>query len=115
MKLPILMQELQYLNRKKCRVTTEQFHVVDDYVALDTVLAKENSKADSHMDREMHISYNRFSHFWKAVMLCGFLALQGSEPAFAVSDLASGLPSIPFLGNLGDLSTGFASVRKISL
>ncbi|KAM1025078.1 hypothetical protein TB1_037559 [Malus domestica] len=101
--------ELQYLNRKKCRVTTEPFHVVDDYEALDIVLAKENSKADSHMDREMHISYNPFSHFWKAIMLCGFLALQGSEPAFAVSDLASGLPSIPFLGNLGDLSTGFAS------
>ncbi|XP_040367128.1 protein PAM71, chloroplastic isoform X3 [Rosa chinensis] len=49
------------------------------------------------------------THFWKAMLLFGFLTLQGSEPALALPDLASALQSVPFLGDLGDISTGFAS------
>lgn len=110
----ILTQELHYLNYEKCRVTTDPIDIEDDFVALDKALPKKNLKKNCHMDGET-MAHNSFSHFWKAILLFGFLALQGSEPAFAISDLASGLPSIPFLGDLGDLSTGFASVRKISL
>ncbi|XP_021820509.1 protein PAM71, chloroplastic [Prunus avium] len=100
--------ELHYLNYEKCRVTTDPIDIEDDCVALDKALPKKNFKKNCHMDREI-MAHNSFSHFWKAILLFGFLALQGSEPAFAISDLASGLPSIPFLGDLGDLSTGFAS------
>ncbi|PKI56878.1 hypothetical protein CRG98_022707, partial [Punica granatum] len=56
-----------------------------------------------------------FCGLLKFSTLVGFLALQGSGPAIASSDIASGLQSLPFLGDLGDISTGFTSVRKISL
>lgn len=51
----------------------------------------------------------------KYLLMLGFLSLHISQPAVALSDIASGLQSIPSLGYLGDISTGFASVRKISL
>lgn len=50
--------------------------------------------------------------FWT---LCGFLSLQGSQQALAGSDISSQLQSMASLGDLGDISTGFASVREISL
>ncbi|CAI0462739.1 unnamed protein product [Linum tenue] len=45
------------------------------------------------------------------VFLSGCLVLQGSDPAAAVAmELSnSGLQSIPYLGDLGDIRTGFAS------
>ncbi|RZC56568.1 hypothetical protein C5167_015409 [Papaver somniferum] len=50
------------------------------------------------------------SHSWlKFPMLLGFLTLQGSQHAMAASEIGTGLQSIPYLGDLGDLSTGFAS------
>lgn len=54
----------------------------------------------------------------KFMLFFAFLTLQDSYPAVAAvaSDFAAtGLNSIPIFGDLGDLSTGFASVRKISL
>ncbi|KAK9121619.1 hypothetical protein Syun_019236 [Stephania yunnanensis] len=38
-----------------------------------------------------------------------FLILQGSKQALAASMIANGLQSMPFLGDIGDISTGFAS------
>ncbi|KAI3888488.1 hypothetical protein MKX03_015118 [Papaver bracteatum] len=50
------------------------------------------------------------SHSWlKFPMLSGFLTLQGSQHAMAASEIGTGLQSIPYFGDLGDLSTGFAS------
>ncbi|MCL7051105.1 hypothetical protein MKW94_005873 [Papaver nudicaule] len=50
------------------------------------------------------------SHSWlKFPMLFSFLTLQGSQHAMAASDIGTGLQSIPYFGDLGDLSTGFAS------
>jgi hypothetical protein len=52
----------------------------------------------------------------KFMLLFAFFALRDSHPASAAaSDFATGLNSIPVFGDVGDLSTGFASVRKISL
>jgi hypothetical protein len=53
----------------------------------------------------------------KFMLLFAFFALRDSHPASAAaSDFATtGLNSIPVFGDAGDLSTGFASVRKISL
>lgn len=52
----------------------------------------------------------------KLGLLFGLLAFQGPQQALASSDYASGMQSIPFIGasigNLGDISTGFVSVRK---
>lgn len=50
------------------------------------------------------------------MLFFAFLTLQDSYPAAAAaSDFATGLNSVPIFGDIGDLSTGFASVRKISL
>jgi len=52
----------------------------------------------------------------KFMLFSSFFALQDSYPAAAAaSDFATGLNSVPIFGDVGDLSTGFASVRKISL
>lgn len=51
----------------------------------------------------------------KFMLFSAFFALQDAFPAVAASDFATGLNSIPIFGDVGDLSTGFASVRKISL
>jgi hypothetical protein len=48
----------------------------------------------------------------KFMMLCRFFTLHDAKRAVAGSDIASQLQSI---ASLGDISTGFASVRKISL
>ncbi|XP_050377764.1 protein PAM71, chloroplastic [Argentina anserina] len=71
------------------RVIREPIDAIDDSVALD--------KAPVSI------------HLWKAILLSGLLTLQGSEPALALPDLASVLQSVPVLGDLGDISTGFAS------
>ena len=47
------------------------------------------------------------------MLLSGFFILQDSQHALAGSDdVATGLQSVPLLGDLGDISTGFASVSK---
>lgn len=51
----------------------------------------------------------------KFMLFFAFLTLRDSYPAAAASEFATGLNSIPIFGDVGDLSTGFASVRKISL
>ncbi|GAV72933.1 UPF0016 domain-containing protein [Cephalotus follicularis] len=43
------------------------------------------------------------------MMLFGFLTFEGSDPAVAALDIASGLQSIPYLQELGNISTSFAS------
>ncbi|KAK4842786.1 hypothetical protein QYF36_000054 [Acer negundo] len=48
-------------------------------------------------------------NFTKFMMFFGLLTLQGSQAAIAGTDFGSGLQSIPFFGDLGDISTGFAS------
>jgi len=54
------------------------------------------------------------NNYLKAVVLSGLFTLLFTEQATAASEVATGLQSFPFFGDLGDLSTGFASVRKIS-
>lgn len=61
------------------------------------------------------ISDTSFGSSLKFAMLIGLFTLQGSQQAIASTDFSTGLQSLPFLGDFGDISTGFASVRKISL
>lgn len=51
----------------------------------------------------------------KFMLVFGFLMLQDSRQAVAGSDFVSGLQLNSYLGDVGDIRTGFASVRKISL
>ncbi|XP_009762731.1 protein PAM71, chloroplastic [Nicotiana tabacum] len=45
----------------------------------------------------------------KSVVISGLFTLLFTQQASAVSEVATGLQSFPFFGDLGDLSTGFAS------
>ncbi|CAK8539330.1 unnamed protein product [Lathyrus sativus] len=45
----------------------------------------------------------------KFMLFFAFLTLRDSYPAAAASDFATGLSSVPIFGDVGDLSTGFAS------
>ncbi|EPS59907.1 hypothetical protein M569_14900, partial [Genlisea aurea] len=48
-------------------------------------------------------------HHLKLLLLCGFFTLQTTQQATAGVDVASNLQAFSFLGDLGDISTGFAS------
>ncbi|KAJ8555827.1 hypothetical protein K7X08_013323 [Anisodus acutangulus] len=49
------------------------------------------------------------NNYLKSVVLSGLFTLLFTQQASAVSDVATGLQLFPFFGDLGDLSTGFAS------
>ncbi|KAL8498772.1 hypothetical protein ACS0TY_021918 [Phlomoides rotata] len=47
--------------------------------------------------------------YLKLLAMCGFFTLQSTHQAFAGSDIVTSLPSLSFLGDTSDISTGFAS------
>ena len=50
----------------------------------------------------------------KLAFLFGILSFQGCHHASAITEIATGLQSTSFLGDLDDIGTGFTSVRKPS-
>lgn len=106
-----MTQEVRDLNCKNCQATTELVPILDDICVSGKSPAKYNSKRVYHLVA----SATSYGGLLKFMLLFGYLTLQGSQLAVAGTDVASGLQSIPYLGDLGDISTGFASVRRISL
>lgn len=104
------MQEVENID---CKNNRESMHNQHAECGLDNS-PTENSSI-SQIARDLFSSESTFSSFIKFMMCFGLLTLQDSQPAVAATDFGSGLQSIPFLGDLGDISTGFASVRKTSL
>lgn len=51
----------------------------------------------------------------KFLLMCGIFTLQTTEQALAGSEISTSLQPFSFLGDLGDISTGFASVSNFSL
>ncbi|KAK3227944.1 hypothetical protein Dsin_007806 [Dipteronia sinensis] len=83
---------------------------LDDCCVSDNSLAKIiSSRREYHTAIDFVSSNPLFGGFTKFMMFFGLLTLQGSQPAIAGTDFGSGLQSIPFFGDLGDISTGFAS------
>ncbi|KAK7849251.1 protein pam71 [Quercus suber] len=101
--------DLRCLDYKTCKVNTESMPVMYDCCASYKSLVKNNSRRECFMATDIPASDHSFGGIMKFLLMFGFLTLQGSQPAVAASDIASGLQSIPFLGDLGDISTGFAS------
>ncbi|KAF9685882.1 hypothetical protein SADUNF_Sadunf03G0100800 [Salix dunnii] len=69
-------------------------------------LVKKKSSRENHMVAASAPSHGGFLKF---LLIFGYLTLQGSRSAFAGTDISIALQSIPYLGDLGDISTGFAS------
>ncbi|XP_023522191.1 protein PAM71, chloroplastic-like isoform X2 [Cucurbita pepo subsp. pepo] len=78
---------------------------------MDNPCAFEKSLAKGvHENIDNHESSSAVSSsVMKFMLLSGFFILQNSQQALAGSDVATGLQSVPLLGDLGDISTGFAS------
>ncbi|KAI9108388.1 hypothetical protein K1719_020579 [Acacia pycnantha] len=68
-------------------------------------LVVENYNRECHVDTDV-LSNNSSSGLLKFILLFGLLTFQDTYPA-AASDLATGFNSVPILGDLGDISTGF--------
>lgn len=103
-----MLQEVRGLDCQNVQATTESMLDLDDFCGS---LAKYNSTREY----QTAASTKSYGDWLKFVLLFGYLTLQGSHQALAGTDFASGFQSIPYLGDFGDISTGFASVRRISL
>ncbi|KAK6935462.1 Gdt1 family, partial [Dillenia turbinata] len=67
------------------------------------------AKNDSTSEIPLSLEIPVLPGLLKFVLLFGLFALQDSQQAVAVPDIDSALQSFPFFGDLGDISTGFAS------
>ena len=74
---------------------------------------KPRKKCDTLLDHEVGDAPSL--SFTKILLSSGLFTFLTAQQALAGPDVASSLQSLPFLGDAGDLSTGFASVRKFSL
>ncbi|KGN50042.1 GDT1-like protein 1, chloroplastic isoform X1 [Cucumis sativus] len=91
-------------------VSTRSITILDNCRAPEKPLAKYSSAEGIHENTDNQKSSSIFSSsFLKFMLLSGFFILQDSQHALAGSDVATGLQSVPLLGDLGDISTGFAS------
>lgn len=107
------MQEFRFLNCIACKATK-----LTNYVDYNDVLDESPSKKKlrrNFVDGDVPVSNTSFRSYLKFFLLFKLLNFEGTQPALAGSDFSSGLQSISFLGDLSNISTGFASVRKISL
>ncbi|XP_022970055.1 GDT1-like protein 1, chloroplastic isoform X1 [Cucurbita maxima] len=98
-------QELRRRDYCSCELSTRSVTVMDNPWAFEKSLAK-----GIHENIDNHESSSAVSSsVLKFMLLSGFFILQNSQQALAGSDVATGLQSVPLLGDLGDISTGFAS------
>ncbi|XP_034677591.1 GDT1-like protein 1, chloroplastic isoform X6 [Vitis riparia] len=84
-------------------------HNVDDFGFSDKSPAKINYKRENHTTRNIPVLDTSMGGLLKIMLVFGFLTLQDSQQAVAGSDFASGLQLNSYLGDLGDISTGFVS------
>ncbi|GMH28850.1 hypothetical protein Nepgr_030693 [Nepenthes gracilis] len=64
---------------------------------------------ENRMATEVPVSHISLHRLLMSVLLFGSLTLQSTQPAVAASDFATRLQSVNFFGDLGDITTGFAS------
>ncbi|EEF51277.1 Transmembrane protein TPARL, putative [Ricinus communis] len=97
--------EVRGLDCQNFQASRESMPVLDDICFLD----KLSTKVKSIKEDEVAASTTSYGGLLKFMLLVGYLTFQGSQQAFAGTDIAVGSQSIPYLGDLGDISTGFAS------
>ncbi|XP_038875218.1 GDT1-like protein 1, chloroplastic [Benincasa hispida] len=103
-------QELCHHDYSSRELSTKSITVLDNCCAPERSLAKYSSAEGIHENTDSQNSSTIVSSsFLKFMLLSGFFILQDSQQALAGSDVATGLQSVPPLGDLGDISTGFAS------
>ncbi|GKV23213.1 hypothetical protein SLEP1_g32968 [Rubroshorea leprosula] len=83
-------------------------HNIDGSSLMNELPWVNNIRGDDIVAANVSVS-NTIKNFIKFMLLFALFTFQGSLPALAGSDVASGLQSIPYLGDFGDISRGFAS------
>ncbi|XP_006343910.1 GDT1-like protein 1, chloroplastic [Solanum tuberosum] len=91
-------------NYKRCYITRSAYGVDECSSTNRTALLKRKNQSTSVQVLDMPEN-----NYLKAVVLSGLFTLLFTQQASAASEVATGLQSFPFFGDLGDLSTGFAS------
>ncbi|TYJ06722.1 hypothetical protein E1A91_A12G254400v1 [Gossypium mustelinum] len=105
----LLQKERKYVDCKKRGETIALGHKSEDCCVSDHAPVNNNLRKENYIAANMAVSTTLFNNALKFMALFGLLTFHDSQPAVAVSDIASGLQSIPYVGDLGDISTGFAS------
>ncbi|KAL7167634.1 hypothetical protein ACSBR2_038156 [Camellia fascicularis] len=106
-----MYKEFKFLNCNACKAT-QWMNDVDDYDGLDKSPSKKKIGGRNFIPGDVddyNASNTPFHCYLKFILLFGLFSLGGSQQAVAGSDFASGLQSISFFGDLGDISKGFAS------
>ncbi|XVF51393.1 hypothetical protein PTKIN_Ptkin04bG0181600 [Pterospermum kingtungense] len=99
--------EYKYVDCKNREEAIVMGHKSEDCCVSDHAPA--DMRRRNYIATNLAVSNTLFNNLVKFMVIFGFLTFQGSQPAGALSDIASGLQSIPYVGDLGDISTGFAS------
>ncbi|KAI8569695.1 hypothetical protein RHMOL_Rhmol02G0297400 [Rhododendron molle] len=102
-----LYNEFMFLHGDACKIIelTNNVDVVDG--VSDKLHSERKIRGRNFVPVDVPVS--ALYGYLKFVLLFGLFTLEGTQQAVAGSDFASGLQSMPFLGDLGDISTGFAS------
>ncbi|XP_059662262.1 protein PAM71, chloroplastic isoform X2 [Cornus florida] len=82
---------------------------VDDCSVLDKSPSDSKKRRKYWIPVDVPVVNTTFRNYLMFAMLFGLFAFEDTQQAVAGSDFASGLQSLPVLGDLGDISTGFAS------
>ncbi|KAJ8764902.1 hypothetical protein K2173_010367 [Erythroxylum novogranatense] len=97
-------EELGQLNNKNNEEHTDSITMMDDIF-----VSNKSSETLSTEDYRMVSSSKSYGGLLKFMLLLGYLALEGSQMAVAITDFDGRSGSFPYFGDLGDVNTGFAS------
>ncbi|XP_058100312.1 GDT1-like protein 1, chloroplastic [Magnolia sinica] len=91
-----------------------ELRFLDDKSSNSKYLADSSPRSEAPSSTSLEhdaspISSASFHNWLKLAALFGLLTFQGTQQAMAGSEFVSGMQSIPYIGDLGDISTGFAS------
>ncbi|XVE57983.1 hypothetical protein DITRI_Ditri04bG0133300 [Diplodiscus trichospermus] len=101
--------EYKYLDRKNREESIALGHKLEDCCVSDHAPVNNNLIRGNYKATNLAVSNTLFNNLLKFMVLFGLLTFQDSQPAVALSDITTSLQSIPYVGDLGDISTGFAS------
>ncbi|XP_077251256.1 GDT1-like protein 1, chloroplastic isoform X3 [Tasmannia lanceolata] len=111
---PQYASELKFLDDKSSKATSRLVQIQHYSGGTDRSLAEISLMNEDHILRPFKhdavpVSNASFHSALKFAVLFGLLSFQGSPQAAASSDSGNAMQSIAYLGDFGDLSTGFAS------
>lgn len=89
-------------NYKRCHMTRSAYCDEECSITNKTALSKRKNQSTSVL-QVLDMPEN---NYLKSIVLSGLFTLLFTQQASAASEVATGLQSFPFFGDLGDLSTG---------